>query len=182
MHTIYYFIVKVYHNYKKNQTNVRKKLYNKQMFVYNVIEHLFFIVINNMMSSLGGHMQYLISNSIKYIHRASGPYKTYNSIKTMLNINKLLIIILILSCIIISMSMFAFDIISNSKSEISTEENYTIHFVKSGDTLWNLATIINIHKYNGTRDVRDIIIDIQNINNLSSSKIVVGQSIYLPMY
>lgn len=52
--------------------------------------------------------------------------------------------------------------------------------VNSSDTIWNIAN--DICKDNKELNVQNVVIEIKNINNLSTSNIYVGQTLSLPIY
>lgn len=90
---------------------------------------------------------------------------------------KFLRTIIILGAIIIALIIFSNN--TYSKVEINYKENY----IYSGDTLWNIAEYeLKNNKYFENKDIRDIIYELKNINNLSSSELYVGQKIKIPVY
>lgn len=54
-------------------------------------------------------------------------------------------------------------------NDISTDDNYDVYVVKSGDTLWGIAS-----KYNTSVD------KIKDINNLNSNNLSIGQKLLVP--
>lgn len=60
-----------------------------------------------------------------------------------------------------------------------TEYNTYDYLVVSNDTLWTIASNIN---NKGDRHIRNVIIDIKEINDMKDSTIYVGQTIKLPIY
>lgn len=52
--------------------------------------------------------------------------------------------------------------------------------VKSNDTIWNIAK--NICKKDKNLNIQNVIIEIQEINNLTDSDIYVGQKLEIPIY
>ncbi len=52
--------------------------------------------------------------------------------------------------------------------------------VDNSDTIWNIAK--NICKKNSNLNIQNVVIEIKEINNLSSSDIYVGQTLSLPIY
>ena len=52
--------------------------------------------------------------------------------------------------------------------------------VKSNDTIWNIAN--NICKNNNNLNIQNVIIEIKDLNELSSSDIYVGQTLNVPIY
>lgn len=78
--------------------------------------------------------------------------------------------------------IFALIIFSNktySKGEISYKEDY----IYSGDTLWSIAEYeLKNNKYFENKDIRNIVNELKDINNFSSSELYVGQKIKIPSY
>ena len=86
--------------------------------------------------------------------------------------------ILIIGGIIFFINLF-FNNISFSHQDVTTKSVA----VSNGDTLWNIAKLEqeNNSYYKG-KDVRDIIQDIKNVNNLSSSNLKVNQVLEIPTF
>ncbi len=60
------------------------------------------------------------------------------------------------------------------------EIEYKTYYVEEGDTLWTIAEeLIITNEYYKNKDIRDIIIEIQKINNLSSGNIYVNQCLLI---
>ncbi|MBO4235157.1 MAG: LysM peptidoglycan-binding domain-containing protein [Firmicutes bacterium] len=85
-----------------------------------------------------------------------------------------LFIIVALVVIIGSMSMF----FRPTYVSGSTEMVYETVVVKSGETLWEIAS----RYIDDKTDIRMFIYDISKINNLTDSQIVSGQEILIPMF
>ncbi len=82
-----------------------------------------------------------------------------------------------LTLMITILSVFAFSTINNnSVVEGRAEFNESI-IVKSGDNIWSIAKDID-----SPRDIREVIYDIKELNNLDSSTIYPGEKLYLPSY
>lgn len=82
--------------------------------------------------------------------------------------------ILILLCILYICSIFVnFNL---AKKDIKTSEIV----VESDDTIWSLAKQVCSNR--SDLNIQNVIIEIKEINNLSSSDIYVGQVINLPIY
>ena len=80
--------------------------------------------------------------------------------------------------LIISSLMF-FSKSTYSRGEITYKEN----FIYSGDTLWSISkNEIANNKYFENRDIRDVVSELKNINNLSESNLEVGDKIKIPIY
>ena len=70
-----------------------------------------------------------------------------------------------------------------SKGTLSHKETeYKTIYVSDGDTLWNIAEFNQINNdYYKNRDVRYILNDLIEINNLSSTNINVNQELLIPI-
>ena len=69
------------------------------------------------------------------------------------------------------------------KSTLSyTNREYKTIYVKSGDTLWSIASDLqeNNSYYDG-KDVRYIIGDLKEINNLNNSTVYINQELKIPV-
>lgn len=62
-----------------------------------------------------------------------------------------------------------------------TKAEYKTMYVKSGDTLWSIATRLQNNSYYKGKDVRYIISDIKAINQLNNSNISVNQELKIPV-
>lgn len=71
-----------------------------------------------------------------------------------------------------------FIIIKTSFSYTKTE--YKTLYVKSGDTLWSIASNLQSTNYYKGKDIRYIIEDLKEINDLGSSNIGVNQELKIP--
>ena len=58
-------------------------------------------------------------------------------------------------------------------------ETYELE-VNSNDTIWNIAN--TICKNNDNLNVQNVVLEIKDINNLSTSDIYVGQTLNIPIY
>ena len=66
---------------------------------------------------------------------------------------------------------------SYSKTEISYKEDY----IFKGDTLWSIAEKeISTNEYYKNKDIRNVIYEIKEINNLQDGNLKVGQKILIP--
>lgn len=66
---------------------------------------------------------------------------------------------------------------SYSKVEVKYKSEYASH----GDTLWSIAERESrLNKYYQDKDIRYIIYDLKQINNLSNSNLKEGQEIFIP--
>lgn len=65
-----------------------------------------------------------------------------------------------------------------SKGETKYKEEYIVN----GDTLWSIAKKeANNNKYYEEKDIREIVQEIKNINNLGNQNLEIGQKIYIPI-
>ncbi len=81
--------------------------------------------------------------------------------------------------IIIIGALIVFSKNTYSKVEISFKEDY----VYSGDTLWSIAEQqISNNKYFENKDIREVVSELKNINNLSNSILDEGEKIKIPIY
>lgn len=86
-----------------------------------------------------------------------------------------------LAIIMISILFLLFVGLSNtySKGEVRYKEEY----VYAGDTLWSIAEEeLKENKYYENEDIRNIINEIRNINNMDSANLKVGQKIQIPTF
>lgn len=63
-----------------------------------------------------------------------------------------------------------------------SEQNYKTIYTEEGDTLWNIANIEkenNLHYKN--KDIRYIVDDIKQTNNLQVSNLKIGQKLLVPI-
>lgn len=66
-----------------------------------------------------------------------------------------------------------------SKVEITYKEDY----IYTGDTLWSIAkNEIENNKYFENKDIRDVVRELKDVNNLSNSNLVEGKKIRIPVY
>lgn len=64
-----------------------------------------------------------------------------------------------------------------SKTELSYKEDYII----KGDTLWSIAeNEINHNEYYKNKDIRDVMYEIKQLNNLQNGNLEIGQKILIP--
>lgn len=86
------------------------------------------------------------------------------------------------SIIIILLSIFALSIVFAKSSLSHREKEYITISVINGDTLWNIAeNLQNNNEYYSNKDIRYIISDIKNINNLTTSNLYIGQELIIPI-
>lgn len=85
--------------------------------------------------------------------------------------------------IIVFLIILTILIIGNNVSLSHGELQYKDLYVASGDTLWSIATNeLNNNSNFRNLDIREIIKEIKDINNLNSSVLYVGQKLVIPMY
>ena len=69
-----------------------------------------------------------------------------------------------------------------NKSLSHTEKNFKKVYISSGDTLWSIAKEEkDNNEYFENKDIREIVYELKNINELSSSNLKVGQEINVPI-
>ena len=86
---------------------------------------------------------------------------------------------------IISITVLLFLLLSCTCAALSNRTSekisYNKRYVYNGDTLWSIAEEEKeTNSYYKDKDVRDIIYDLKNINNMKSSSIFEGQELYIP--
>ena len=94
-----------------------------------------------------------------------------------LNVKKIVRSILLILGLIFVMSLFI-----NKSTYSHKEMEYTTLKVSHGDTLWEIAS--DLQKNNlvyKNKDVRYIIDDIKDLNNLSSSSLYINQELIIPL-
>lgn len=92
------------------------------------------------------------------------------------NVKKFVRSILIILGIILSISLLI------SKASLSYKETeYKTISVSAGDTLWTIAAYNqSSNDYYENKDIRYIINDIMEINNLENSSLTIGQELLIP--
>lgn len=86
---------------------------------------------------------------------------------------------------IISITVLFFLLLSCTCAAVSNKTNekvsYNKRYVYTGDTLWSIAEEEKENNsYYKDKDVRYIIYDLKNINNMDNSSVFEGQEIYIP--
>ena len=83
-----------------------------------------------------------------------------------------------LTCLIMVLFISTLGIsFSYSKTKVSYKEDYIL----KGDTLWSIAQKELItNEYYKNKDIRDVIYEIKEINNLKDSNLKIGQKILIP--
>ena len=72
-------------------------------------------------------------------------------------------------------------IMGNNKTSSFVETKYKTFYVSSGETLWEIAKIESANNsYYADKDIRYIVKDIKDINNMSSSNLYEGQELTIP--
>lgn len=102
--------------------------------------------------------------------------KNKNAEKSKLNIKKV-----ILSIIVIILLVICFVIILAGKTSSHIEMSFKRVYVSYGETLWEIARIESKNnEYYANHDIRYIVKDIKNRNNLESSNLYPGQELLIP--
>lgn len=78
---------------------------------------------------------------------------------------------------ILSTSMIAYGAFDSDSKIEHPKAEYT---VKSGDTLWSIASEINSEQFEKSKDIRKLIFDIRKTNHLEDHVIYVGQVLEIP--
>ena len=69
----------------------------------------------------------------------------------------------------------------NNNSYSKVEVSYKTELISSGDTLWSIAKRERKNnKYYQDKDVREIVYDLKQVNNLQASDLSIGQKIKIP--
>lgn len=93
------------------------------------------------------------------------------------NKTKFIRTISILIILISSLILFAKN--TYSKNEIIYKENY----IYSGDTLWSIAkSEIKNNTYFKNKDIREVVNELEKINNLNNTILIEGEKIKIPIY
>lgn len=70
-------------------------------------------------------------------------------------------------------------LVNTSFSHVETR--YKEVAISSGDTLWNIAKSEQSNNlYFENKDIRDIVYEIKNLNNLDTSNLIIGEKIIVP--
>lgn len=87
---------------------------------------------------------------------------------------KSVIILLIILYVILTFAKNTY-----SKVDIKYKEDY----IYAGDTLWTIAKQESIYnKYFENKDIREIVNELKDINNLQDSNLIEGDKIKIPIY
>lgn len=88
-------------------------------------------------------------------------------------------IVILIGIVIAIVLFFPKATLSHNENEHS---NYEIISVAKGDTLWSIASYQQENNpYYVEKDVRDIIIELKKVNQLSNSNLQVGQTLKVPV-
>lgn len=85
---------------------------------------------------------------------------------------------------VILLFIVLFFIITNIKNSTSSAQiqNYKTITVNSGDTLWKIAQYEQSENdYYKKQDIRDIVLNIKEVNNLKSSSLTINQNLKIPV-
>jgi len=97
--------------------------------------------------------------------------------KRIVNVKKFII-----STTILSLLIFLVVCILVKATYSCSKLDYKTLYVTRGDTLWKIASEEkNKNSYYKNKDVRDIIYDIKEINNLNVSDLKIGQELKIPI-
>lgn len=85
------------------------------------------------------------------------------------------------SIILIAMTIILLILLSNNAFS-HEETKYKTIYVSSGDTIWSIAKDeIKENDFFKNSSTREVVYQIQNINQLSSSNIYIGQELIIPI-
>lgn len=88
----------------------------------------------------------------------------------------------ILSTLMVLGIIFVLSLIITGNSLSYKELEYRIIYISNGDTLWSIAKDEkNSNKYYDKKDVRYILEDIKQLNNLENSNLKIGQELKIPV-
>lgn len=123
------------------------------MFVYNTVNEQIFAICNNLFNTGVVEMKIKIVNRKRFIKRTG----------------------ILLGSIIFSVIIFVGTTVSSYK-EVRIKTKY----INEGDTLWKIAQAEQIkNEYYKDKDIRYIIEDIKNINNLNSTHLYINQELLI---
>lgn len=91
------------------------------------------------------------------------------------NFKKFIRSVFILFIAILTISLFI-----NKNTLSHTEIQYKTIYVSTGDTLWNIAQNLQNTEYYQNKDIRAIVHDLMEKNNLSSSSLYIDQELKIP--
>ncbi|MCI8444272.1 MAG: LysM peptidoglycan-binding domain-containing protein [Clostridia bacterium] len=87
------------------------------------------------------------------------------------------------SLVIIGISVFFLLLIGFNHAYSKGEVKYKEEYIYAGDTLWSIAEKeAKNNKYYENKDVRNIVIEIKDINHIESGNLKVGQKIKIPTF
>ena len=96
--------------------------------------------------------------------------------KTKLNIRKVVLFIMIIILLVIFLT-----IMLGGKTSSHVEKTLKTVCVSYGETLWEIARIeLKNNEYYAKHDIRYIVKDIKQLNNLDSSELYPGQELLIP--
>lgn len=83
---------------------------------------------------------------------------------------------------VILMLIFILSLIFTKATLSHKEIEYVEFYISQGDTLWNIACELQSNNdYYKNKDIRFIINDLKNINNIDSSTIYTNQMLLIPL-
>ena len=83
---------------------------------------------------------------------------------------------------VILIFIFTISLICTKGTLSHKEVEYKVLYVENGDTLWSIARKLeNSNSYYENKDIRYIIADLKEINNLESSNLNIGQELKIPI-
>ena len=87
------------------------------------------------------------------------------------------------SLVIVMISILFLLFIGLSNTYSKGEVHYKEQYIYQGDTLWSIAQQeAKENKYYENEDIRNIVAEIRNINNIDNANLKVGQKIQIPTF
>ena len=87
------------------------------------------------------------------------------------------------SLVIVMLSILFLLFIGFSSTYSKGNVRYKEQYIYQGDTLWSIAEEeLKENKYYENEDIRNIVNEIKNINNMDSANLKVGQKIQIPTF
>lgn len=96
---------------------------------------------------------------------------------TITAINPARVVVLLTSIVVTLVLLLAISVSADADDSPTVVAGSVTYVVQGGDTLWDIAVV---HTAPGD-DVRDLIHDIREINDLDTSMIIVGQVLEIPV-
>lgn len=99
--------------------------------------------------------------------------------KCRLSVRKITLCIAIVVLLVLGIMV----IMGNTSTASFVETKYKTFHVSSGETLWEIARIeFANNSYYANKDIRYIVKDIKDINNMNTSNLYEGQELIIPIF